>query len=75
MMARRSYSVEVCYPDDLYPDKDRIMEEIVGIMSHGSGMGFGERDMSWSYKTLPAAKRCFDKLVKRTRFNVTLRTD
>jgi hypothetical protein len=58
---KTEYVVRVSYPSSKYPQMDKVIEKAVGY-SHGSGMGFGERDHSWYYKTRKAAEKLAEKL-------------
>ena len=59
------------YPAERSPDDERL-EKLVGRMSDGSGMGFGRRDIDWSWRTGPPAKRAAKKLAKLRGVHVEL---
>jgi hypothetical protein len=65
------YQVEVFYPAKYYPEMDDQLTEILGY-SDCSGMGFGERDHSWYFKTKKAAKAAYDKVKRIKKVKVHL---
>lgn len=64
------YQVEVIYSAKYYPEMDAVLRKAIGSYSHASGMGFGERDASWYYKTKKAAQKAY-KAAKKIK-NVTV---
>ena len=71
------YLISVAYPADLYPEYDTKLAKLVNMKDYGSGMGFGERDLHFSFKTYKKALDAFEKFskietlncVSLTRFN------
>jgi hypothetical protein len=53
------YVVAVAYPAELYFESnlDEQIEEAAGVPCDGSGMGFGERDLSFSFPTMSLAQQ------------------
>ena len=41
------FSVEVTYPGQYYPELDSKLENFMGQYAGASGMGFGQRDLSF----------------------------
>ena len=57
-------------------DKDKMIRKIVGRDNNGSGFGFGERDLGFSFFTKPAAERAKARLrQKRIRTYIYDRKD
>lgn len=52
-MSKLTYCLQIVYPAQHYPKGDHTLEELLGSCS-ASGMGFGERDLSWYFKTVKA---------------------
>lgn len=65
MAKKERFSVTLSFPIGTYDDQ--TLEEIVGKESSGSGAGFGERDMDWSFSTPRQALAAFRKLKKKTK--------
>lgn len=59
-----SYELRVYYPSEYYDRFDTIIKKALKKDSEGSGMGFGERDLSFAYRTLPVALKAFQALNK-----------
>jgi hypothetical protein len=59
-----TFDVNASYDAQYYPEKDGQLEKIVGRSSNGSGMGMGERDLSWYCGNLNAAMVIFRKLLR-----------
>lgn len=59
-----SYQIIVDYPSKYYDKFDTLIKKTLKKDSDGSGMGFGQRDLSFYYRTLPAAIKAFQKLNK-----------
>ena len=58
------YTVSVAFPFEMstYGERTRTLERAVGKDSDGAGTGDGERDVSWYFKSAPAAVAAFQKL-------------
>lgn len=48
---KRYWVLKVAYPLPLSVSTDRKLERIVGKARSGSGAGFGERDIDWTFDT------------------------
>ena len=62
----KEYRIDLSYNADLYFDDyqtDSTYSKVVGRRSDGSGMGMGERDMSWTLSSKKRAISVFEKLV------------
>lgn len=57
-----NYIIDVTYGGEHYPQLDQKLNDIFGRYSDESGMGFGERDLAWFFKTRRTAQKYFDKL-------------
>lgn len=55
------YVLSLSYPADQYPAMDKKIEKLIGSRD-GSGMGFGERDMDWTFDTKQEALAAWGKL-------------
>lgn len=67
--ARPEYSVVAAYPDYLYWDSEKNYDNRLHFAAGekhrvGSGMGFGFRDIEWSYKTEQGAKNALARIKK-----------
>ena len=67
-VAKKEFSVFVIYPDQLYWDDELDMDNSIAqaarIMSDVSGMGFGERDISFTFKTRKGAENAVARIKK-----------
>jgi hypothetical protein len=59
----RIYMVETSYDIKHYPDKDQELESMLG-MSDESGIGFGQRDIGWCFKTQQEAENAKKEIEK-----------
>lgn len=50
-MKKRYWVLEVAYDGSIDVAKDKRLEGIVGKRRSGSGCGFGQRDMDWTFDT------------------------
>ena len=69
------WRIEVSYAGRYYPCMDEIIEKIAKRESDGSGMGLGERDLSFYFKTKKQAEKFasdLDKFVKMMNFEITI---
>ena len=58
------YTLEVSYPMTLYYNSinvDREISEAVNAVSTGSGAGFGQRDLAFSFTTAEAANAAAER--------------
>ena len=62
-MAKKIFTVSVSYSADLYPEYDDVLASIAHTTDSGSGMGFGERDLSFSFGSLKTALGCFERML------------
>jgi hypothetical protein len=59
------YVVNAAYPGDKYWDGwDKVLETILRKRSDNAGLGCGERDLNWEYKTKSGAANAAVKLLK-----------
>lgn len=61
-MNGKEFILNVCYASRYYPGYDRELEKALGDCD-GSGIGLGQRDMSWYYKSKPALVKAVGKLM------------
>ncbi len=61
---KSKYSVDILYRSMFYPELDNKIESLMRRPRDASGMGFGQRDMTFVFKKKSSAKRAFEKLSK-----------
>lgn len=60
-----SYQVRIFYDANHYPAMDLVIHKIIKRKyNDASGMGFGERDVAFDFKSRASALKAFDKLSK-----------
>lgn len=67
MQNKKEYCLMVLYPSELYfqgTSPDYLISKILKRHSDGSGMGFGERDLSYYFKSKILAENAKKKIVK-----------
>lgn len=68
------YYFSVSYDIQYYPELDDKLEKLVGRHSDGSGMGMGERDISWYLSSKKRVLEVFSRIspLKQVRdFNIS----
>lgn len=60
-MAKDRFKIEVMYDIVHYPKLDDKLHTLLGY-SDASGAGFGERNMSWYFKSKTSAQKAFNKI-------------
>ena len=63
------YSVSIAYPEEKYPELDNVLSKIAHAREYDSGIGFGERDMSFDYRHFNTAFAAFTRLRKCRQIN------
>ena len=61
-MSKHTFFVNATYPANLYPQYDEKLSKLVKKNDYGSGMGFGERDITFYFSNTRKALAAFDKL-------------
>lgn len=60
----KEYIVEVIIRTSSYMEDSRLIERKLKRSSDGSGAGFGERDLTWNFKTKRGAENFQEKALK-----------
>ena len=64
MKQKKHINIDVYYDASFYPRGDSVIKKITGRRILAAGMGFGRRDINFSFRNLPAALSTFRKLSK-----------
>ena len=56
MAKRKVFELGISYPGERYPELDAVLRKRIGKREHSSGMGMGERDMQFTFKTYEEAR-------------------
>ncbi len=66
---KKEYRLQIIYPAQFYSNGDRKICKAVGrTYSDASGMGFGERDMSFYFDTKKKADNACKRVEKQCKF-------